>query len=313
MNCVKMGAIFKPDGNYDWMHYYGCPLAAIEMESCIRVYFSTRSKLDEKGHFKTHITFLDCDKNNPGKVLYVHNKPLLDMGLPGTFDEHGTMIANVLFHNNQYYMYYIGWQRTDNAPYVNCIGLAISDDGENFKRVSDGPVMGCNRFVPYGIGNVYILIEDGVFHMWYTHYNAWLKSGKGFRPTYDIRYGSSANGLDWEFNNHICVGPSRDNEAIAAPCIRNINGKYRMWYSFREGLDTNGNSGQYKIGYAYSDNRLDWTRADAEVGIGLSESGWDSEMMLGPEVLETKDNIFMFYAGNFYGREGFGYAKVENI
>lgn len=312
MEYIKLGQIFQPNGNHDWMHYYTAPVTSLEFDSFIRFYFSTRSKIDENGFFKTYITYMDCDKADPTKILYIHDRPLMDFGVPGTYDEHGMMVLDVKRHEGKYYMYYCGWQRSSTVPYLNRIGLAISEDGVNFSRVSDGPVMGLNRFAPFGYGNLSILIEDGQFHMWYTHYKPWLKTEKGFRPTYDIRYATSPNGMDWTFGKQ-CIYPVDANEAIATPCVRKINGRYHMWYSTRPGVDAKGNSGPYTIGYAVSDNKTDWERHDELVGLKASETGWDSEMVCYPDVLQTKDNTFLFYCGNHYGRDGFGCAVLKNI
>ena len=199
MKQVKGGRIFNPDKHYDWMHSYGSPVTTVEFDTFIRIYFSTRGKVDSNGNFQSYIAFIDCDKHDPEKVLYIHDKPLLEMGLPGTFDEHGTMVADVIKHEGKYYMYYMGWQRSTAVPYIISTGLAMSDDGRNFTRVSDGPVIGLNRFSPFGVGNISILVEDGIFHMWYTRYAEWVPVGNSFRPTYDIRYATSTNGMDWNF------------------------------------------------------------------------------------------------------------------
>lgn len=45
---------------------------------------------------------------------------------------------------------------------------------------------------------------------------------------------------------------------------------------------------------------------DNEVGITISESGWDSEMVAFPYIVDN----YMFYSGNGFGREGFGYATI---
>jgi predicted GH43/DUF377 family glycosyl hydrolase len=311
MQYEKAGHIFKPNDQYEWMHYYAAPVTSVAFDDFIRVYFTTRNVIDEHGYFKTHITFVDCDKQDPTKVINIHNRPILEFGPPGTFDEHGTMVADVIVHNNQYYMYYMGWQRSDTVPYMNMLGLAISDDGVNFTKVSEGPVMGRNRFMPLGIGNVSVLVEDGIFHMWYTHYCPWIKTDKGYRPNYDIRYAQSTNGLDWQFGKQ-CIAPANANEALATPCVRRLGGKYHMWYSFRPGVDATGKSGPYHIGYATSDDGQEWQRKDKEMTMEISEAGWDSEMICYPDVLQINNDLVMFYCGNNYGKEGFGYAKLKN-
>ena len=66
----------------------------------------------------------------------------------------------------------------------------------------------------------------------------------------------------------------------------------------------------YKLGYAFSKDGIDWTRDDENVGIDLSSSGWDSEMMAYPSIVSVDGKTRLFYNGNNYGEDGFGYAEL---
>ena len=308
MNWIKTNQIFSPKENYNWMDSYAAQVCPIEFEDFIRIYFTTRSKLNDKGNYETKITFLDCDKNDPNKILYIHDKPLLSLGKPGTFDEHGTMMSEIVFHENKYWLYYLGWQRSETVPYITTLGLALSEDGINFTKISEGPIIGVSKDTPYGIAKVSILIEKGKFHMWYSHYNSWIQTCDSFRPTYDIRYAISQDGITWKFKNK-CIYSS-NNKATAAPCVRKIKNKYHMWYGYRVEVDENGKSGQYKIGYSTSINKKNWKHHLDPMSV--SKEGWDSKMMCYPNVLQLKNKMYMFYSGNGYGKEGFGYA-ITNI
>jgi hypothetical protein len=68
----------------------------------------------------------------------------------------------------------------------------------------------------------------------------------------------------------------------------------------------------YRLAYAESRDGINWQRKDEEVGIEVSESGWDSQMQAFPSVVSYHDQTFLFYNGNDYGREGFGYAVLES-
>ena len=79
-----------------------------------------------------------------------------------------------------------------------------------------------------------------------------------------------------------------------------------MWFSFRSGL------GQpYRIGYAWSETGDEWVLKLADVGIDVSTTGWDSEMIEYPFVFVHKDEYYMLYNGNDYGEFGFGLAVME--
>ncbi len=292
------------------MHSHAGPLAIAWVDDKIRVYFSTRAKKDDEGNFATRITFLECEAENPSKVTYVHDAPLLTFGKPGAFDEHGTMVADVVFYQNRYYMYYMGWQRSEVVPYLIRVGLAMSRDGVEFEKISDGPVIGMSHDVPYGIGNVSISIEDGTFRMWFTRYKEWLRAGKTFSPQYDIWDGTSRDGRFWRVGGS-CVTSAHDGAAIATPSVIRIDGDYHMWYSYRSGAEHHEPGGGYAIGYALSSDGVRWKRGDDNVGLGVSESGWDSEMICYPRVERVGDKLLMFYCGNSFGRDGFGYAELE--
>ena len=67
----------------------------------------------------------------------------------------------------------------------------------------------------------------------------------------------------------------------------------------------------YRLGYAESDDGLVWERKDEEVGIDVSENGWDSKMICYASEVKYKDRLYMFYNGNNCGETGFGYAVLE--
>ena len=96
---------------------------------------------------------------------------------------------------------------------------------------------------------------------------------------------------------------SKDEYAIARPCVLKENGFYRMWYSYR--------GEHYRIGYAESEDGIRWQRKDEEAGIDISESGWDSEMVEYAFVFSHDSKKYMLYNGNDYGKTGLGYAVID--
>jgi predicted GH43/DUF377 family glycosyl hydrolase len=88
--------------------------------------------------------------------------------------------------------------------------------------------------------------------------------------------------------------------AFGRPCVVYDAGLYRMWYSYR--------GAAYRIGYAESTDGIAWTRKDTDNVIGVSETGWDSDMVTYPHVFKLDDRWQMLYNGNGYGRTGIGLA-----
>ena len=85
-----------------------------------------------------------------------------------------------------------------------------------------------------------------------------------------------------------------------------------MFFCYRYSLNFRGKEKGYRIGYAVSDDLLNWERDDSNAGIDIAEEGWDSEMISYPHVFELDGQVYMFYLGNQVGRFGFGLAKLEN-
>ena len=71
-----------------------------------------------------------------------------------------------------------------------------------------------------------------------------------------------------------------------------------------------GETIQYKLAYAESEDGIDWVRMDGKLNLKLSETGWDSEMMAYPSVVKYKEKTYLFYNGNHFGYDGFGYAEM---
>ena len=69
----------------------------------------------------------------------------------------------------------------------------------------------------------------------------------------------------------------------------------------------------YRLGYAWSDDLVKWTRDDANAGIGFSAAGWDSEMMCYPHIFECDKKVYLLYNGNEFGKYGFGIAELETV
>jgi hypothetical protein len=85
-----------------------------------------------------------------------------------------------------------------------------------------------------------------------------------------------------------------------------------MFFCYRYSLNFRGRDKGYRIGYAVSDDLVNWVRDDIKAGIDISEEGWDSEMISYPHVFELDSKIYMFYLGNQVGRFGFGLAQLED-
>jgi hypothetical protein len=301
---LKQGRVFQVCGQHPWMASHAqVPRPLLIDDERLRVYFGTR---DAEG--RTRTALLDVEPADPGRAIELHDRPVLDLGARGTFDDSGAMPSCLVARPDALYLFYIGWQRTVTVPYRNAIGLAVSTDGgERFDRVFDGPIMDRNAREPFFVTSPFVLCDGATWRMWYSSATAWV--GDPPSPVYVIKYAESANGVDWTRPNETCIAPRSADEATGSPWVLRDGNAYRMWFSYRgaQAFRTDRQE-SYRIGYAESPDGVSWTRKDDDAGIAPSDAGWDSEMVAYPGLYEHQGTMHLLYNGNGFGASGFGHA-----
>jgi predicted GH43/DUF377 family glycosyl hydrolase len=309
----KKGLIFAPDGRYEWMQSYAQNPSVLILEDRLRVYFTCRPKKDKDGNVCAVTTFVDLDKHDPSEVIYVHDRPILSLGGRGTFDQFGVMPGVVMKVGNEVWLYYVGWMRCQGVPYNHAIGLAISgDDGEVFRRFGRGPLFGRTVNEPFLQNSPYVCKQKDIFHMWYSSGIEWIEYKGRMESIYVLMHAISQDGIRWERESVSCVPYLVEAECQTNPSVIKISDRYHMWFCYRCGVDFRNAERGYRIGYAWSDDLITWHRDDASGELLPSEEGWDSQMVCYPCIVNVDGVIYMFYSGNYFGRDGFGYAVLDS-
>ena len=302
MTWRKLGQIFSPNENFDWMCSHAAnpvPYILNEEKGIVRVFFTCRNKDNI-----SHIGYVDVDFFNGFKILNISENPVISPGEIGLFDDSGTAMAYLIVNEKKFYLFYLGWNLKVTVPWLNTIGLAISDsiDGD-FKKVSKAPIMDRSNEDPFSISYPSILYENGKYKMWYGSNLAWGRDQCEMQHV--IKYAESPDLINWFRTNEIHIDLKYKNEyAISKPWVIKDGNLFKMWYSYRanESVET------YRIGYAESSDGKKWIRMDDKSGIDISESGWDSEMICYASVFTLNSKKYMLYNGNQYGKTGFGLA-----
>lgn len=274
----------------------------------VRVYFGVRD-----GANITRTTFIDVSADDPTQVRYVHDRPVLDVGKLGAFDDSGANVSAVCRYGDLVYLYFIGWNPGRTVPTRNAIGLAVSrDGGTTFTRLYDGAVLDRTKDEPYYTGAVEVLREGEAWRMWYTSGTEWARIDGKPEIRYHIKYAESDDGIDWRRPGLSCIPPRHALEATARPCVRRLGDRYLMWYSRRDIVAfRTEHAHSYRGGFAESADGRVWQRRDEAFGLDPAPLGWDSEAIAYPYVLVLGDRLLMFYNGNGFGRSGFGVAQAR--
>ena len=257
--------------------------------------------------------YIDVEKYDPTRIIKKSTQPILELGNPGSFDWAGVMPTAIVNHNNQKFLYYIGWSVRQDVPYHNNLGLAVSDDnGTNWTKFSEGPIFHTSHEEPGYIGTIDVQIDDGIWKGWYLSCREWLSIDGIMEPVYDIKYATSKNGIDW-LPSGITAIPLQDNEGgiSSARIIKSDNG-FKMWFSVRNKSNYRTiSSDSYRIKTANSTNGIDWTRSD-DYGLGISARGWDDFMVCYPYIIQQNGlSDIMLYNGNGFGATGIGFCTLD--
>lgn len=318
MNWKKLGKIFDPTQHIlpnNCVQFAQSPQALV-FDDFVRIYFSTRSLDKSAGKYLSHIAFVDMQKNLRD-VIRVSDKTVIPLGELGCFDEHGIFPMSVMRYGNVIYGYTCGWNRRVSVSVDTAIGLAISrDNGLTFQRIGNGPVLAASLHEPCLVGDGFVKVIGDVFHMWYIFGIGWKKFSMDTAPdrTYKIGHAVSSDGINWvkEEARQIIADRLVADESQALPTVIGINGRYHMFFCYRQSSDFRKNKDRgYRIGHAYSDDLANWVRADEHPHLDITNGGWDSEMLCYPHVFECDGKTYLLYNGNEFGRYGFGLAVLE--
>lgn len=307
MNWRKEGIIWNVLGNRSWAssHAMG-PTPIILNDNTIRIYYTS---LDKKGRGRPF--FIDVDSYDPKKIKYTGTEPVLDIGKKGMFDDNGLMVTSlVTAPNNKIYMYYAGFEICKNIRYRILSGLAISEDeGVSFKRVMDTPLLERTSSEAFFRGGPFVLYDQYKYKLWYVAGSNWITLNGKEMPVYDLRYQESSDGLRWCETGTVSMEVSRSDEyGFGRPwVVINKKNEFELFYSVRR-----KSYSAYRLGYATSDDGVNWKRKDKQLGLDVSKNGFDSDAIMYSSIINCHGSTYCFYNGNDFGKDGIAVAILEH-
>jgi predicted GH43/DUF377 family glycosyl hydrolase len=255
----------------------------------------------------SRIGFIEVDADDPSRIVKVSNRPVLDIGVPGAFDDNGVVPSSIITRENVKLLYYYGFQLGVKVRYFIFSGLALSrDGGETFERYSTTPILERSPSDLFVRSAPFPILEERTWKLWYVGGSSWAEVGVKLVPVYRVKYLESPDGVSWRGEGVPCIDfKDRDEHGFGRPFVIKEGGSYKMFYSTRT------RSKGYRLGYAESEDGKSWKRKDEDIGIDVSSSGWDSEMICFASIVRSRGKTYMFYNGNNFGETGVGYAVME--
>ena len=152
---------------------------------------------------------------------------IIDVGLPGSFDDTAVIPGSVLFHDGLYRMWYIAARTVGPDDFDWRIGYAWSEDGLSWTKHPEpvlGPRPGNDRMLVISLN---VVFDGHGYHMWYT-------TTEDTPGTLNIAYAVSPDGVEWiRYPWNPVVGGNSGQPAV----LRDQDiGEYTMWYTDHPGL-----------------------------------------------------------------------------
>lgn len=297
--------VYRPDGSNSWaVSHAMIPTPIVIDADTIRVFVTF---CDE--HFIGRPGYVDVDAREPTRVLRVSPKPLLDLGAAGAFDDNGAVTCSVVrLGDGRLLMYYVGFELGVKVRYKLFTGAAVSDDGgESFRRVSQTPVLDRSDTEMTFRCGPYARLDGDRFRLWYIAGSEWEELDGKPMPVYVLKYLESEDGVEWGKEGRLVLDLTGDDEhGFGRPWVTNLpDGRYQLFYSIRR-----RSLRAYRLGYAESDDGLNWTRMDDAMGLDVTPGEFDSDAIMYAAVVTVHGRTYCFYNGNHFGRDGFAVAEL---
>jgi predicted GH43/DUF377 family glycosyl hydrolase len=218
--------------------------------------------------------------------------PVLALGASGSFDDQWAYWPEVRYINSTFHLWYVGHHGTKEE-----VGYATSTDGITWTKHASNPVLtvgSAGSWDDYSTAPGPVIHDGTTFHMWYMGHDG---------DKYRIGYASSTDGVAWSKhaqNPVLDVGTAGEWDAggLSLPRVVHTGSKYEMWYS----ADNN-------IGYAWSDDRISWTKYENNPVLSTVAGTWEADALSGGTVMKEDSTYRMWY----YGRSGTGAEMAGQI
>lgn len=227
--------------------------------------------------------------------------PIIPAGKPGAWDRNRAP-GCVLEIDDVLHMWYQTW--TPGQTNYS-IAYAWSLNGYDW-NLSKSPVLEAGQDGDWDDEYVYgpsVYFDGLLYHMWYTG------SEDGVHDK--IGYAKSPNGTYWlkcPENPVVGLGENGtfNDDGVFFPSVIYDNEKFKMWFSGNDGANT-------RIGYAESENAMDWSVLPYSV-IDLGEStSWDRWSVTTPCVVKREDTYKMWFGGATLWHARIGYAEGKEV
>jgi|GEM_PF-4717011 len=273
------------------------PVAFNLANNQVRIFFSGRNeeKKSSIGYFDILIDQTICQASELHTLVDIKDHK-------DSFFADGISLGNIFAWEGRHFLSFMGWQRLGESRWAGRIGLMeLNPFTPSIQSVPNEPIIDISKTYGASLSYPAVKVMNGSRFFWY---------GSTIKP--DAGNGEMLHSLhltvigktgEQRHYGEIIKHEIGTEQAFSRPCVIETDGGLSMFYSVRGSADT------YQIKSATSLNGKSWQKADFEL-LG-PEFPEETEMQCYPYLFGLKDDLFMLYNGNGFGKSGIGIAVME--
>lgn len=298
----KFFPIPEKRGN-DWQSHMMAPSAYFD-GSKITVFFGAR---DYDGISRIRSLVI----HNLSDFSYsVNSKIVLDVGMPGTFDDNGVFPGSVIVDGSQVLLSYTGFELSSKIPHYNFNGLAVYDSlNQVAHRINYFPILDRSDeglYVRAGMSAIRNI--QGTWDIFYSAGSSFELIENKMRPNYDIYSQTNIQDLTEipPKGNRILEYRKLTEHGLGRPQIIRWQNDLYLFYTIRR------KNFPYRFGIAKKSTKSDeFQRLDDKIVFHDNGNTNYSQMAYFPAPLVINNRLFIFLNGNDFGRTGIAICEVH--
>ncbi|MEM7226068.1 MAG: hypothetical protein AAF495_24025 [Pseudomonadota bacterium] len=243
--------------------------------------------------------------NAAGQGFSLHAKPVMERGSQGAWSASFIDPGAMTIHDGKFHMMF---DALPKWPHPLAIGYASSEDGINWVKESDGPVLTAEDTgldVKSIMANSMLVTDEGQWVLYFTLVDPEKHFvGKIARATAPSPLGP------WTTDPEPVLEPGPegawDGKYVGNASVVQSDEGYRMYYTGTGKYEVGAFTEEHdNIGMATSPDGITWTKHDGPVfQISDVENAWDSWSLTETSVQKTNDGWAMVYRGTSFNTTG---------
>ena len=277
------------------LSFASLPTPYLKNSDTLRIFYSPRNNRN-----KSYVSYSDFDKNfnlKKNKKYFVKSNSL------NKNYSNGIMPSCIVKKNNTFLFYFCGWVKSTKHPFHQEIISNSLNQNLNLLKKKFRKINLTKKNDPLYVTNPFIIKVKEKYHMFYLSAVKWIKKEGRIISKYGIKVATSYDLNKWKTNKKFLFPLKNFSEtAQARPIVFFHKEYYWIFYSSRK------KRYDYKIKYSKSKDFLKWTKP--KFCNFTNNFRWCNQMQAYPYIFTFRNNIYMLFCGNNYGRSGFGIAKL---